>query len=604
MAGNAQPELVIGVDFGMSQTGVAYCTAPWTNPSTFQSWTTIASELFNKAPSRLAYDHGTANIKSWGFFADVADKTVDIKEYFKLHLDPEYGEWKLLSHQDARRYYLDYMRCVHDHIARYFQTRYAQWATMRVEWNFSVPTTWKHAGMVRDLLEILKLAGFGRDGPYHSSVVTLTEAEAAAVCVAKQMLKRDDVILVCDAGGGTTDVNIMKVKSEMGETLRLEQLLQVEGREVGSALIDIKVQQHLASRLALVPEILHPPETAERMMLGRFERFKCSFGSPGMTAPKLFLPVVGLPAGLDYPQAGIRDSHMEIDQDTIQHLFDEQVDGLLELIEEQLHALKRNRPGEQVSYLIMSGGLSASEYIQRRVKTHFESGAGAEIPNIRGLRMLLAENLQLAVVQGLVSYRAQEISKGRPPIEQRCAPVSYGVVVNQKYSQQRHFGQRVVRDKRDGQRWAVDQIEWLIRKGDKVTDNGLEKMFKAKLSPAQYRKPWQAQFVVSTRPIDALPQSMAEKDHVRTLCTVTVDLKLVDRHVRNKHWWNFGERYELAHFRLRLIPGSFDLKFRLLSGGRLVNSEDDQVKVDWSGGGSHRQSTTSNDDLDQWHTMS
>ncbi|KIW32228.1 uncharacterized protein PV07_03788 [Cladophialophora immunda] len=602
MASSQQPELVIGVDFGMSQTGVAYCTAPWTNPVTFQSWTTIAAELFNKAPSRLAYNHGTANIKSWGFFVDVADRATDIKEYFKLHLDPEYGEWKHLSHQDARRFYLDYMRCVHDHIARYFQSRYPQWATMRVEWNFSVPTTWKHAGMVRELLAILKLAGFGRDGQYHSSVVTLTEAEAAAVCVAKQMLKRDDVILVCDAGGGTTDVNIMKVKSEIGEALKLEQLLQVEGREVGSALIDIKVQQHLAKRLDQVRDILQPAETAEKMMLGRFERFKCSFGSPGMTAPKLYLPVTGLPTGLDYPQAGIRDSHMEIDQDTIQHLFDEQVDGLIELIEEQLKSLKRTRPGEQVSYLIMSGGLSASEYIQSRIKTHFESGAGAEIPNVRGLRMLLAENLQLAVVQGLVSYRAQEIGQDCTPIVQRCAPVSYGVVVNQKYSQQRHFGQRVVRDKRDGKKWAVDQIEWLIRKGDKITDNGIEKIFKAKLSPAQYRKPWKAQFVVSTRPADALPKSMAERDHVRTLCTVSVNLHLVERLVRNKHWWNFGERYELAHFRVKLIPGHADLKFRLISGGRLVNSEDDQVKVDWSSG-SHRQSTTSNDDLDQWHTL-
>jgi hypothetical protein len=156
---------------------------------TFQNWTTIASELFNKTPSRLAYTHGTGNIKSWGFYVEIGDNTTDIKEYFKLHLDPEYGEWKYLSHQDARRFYRDYMTCLHSHIAGYFQSRYPQWATMRVEWNFSVPTTWKHAGMVRDLLAILKLSGFGRDGQYHSCVVTLTEAEAAAVSAAKQMLK-------------------------------------------------------------------------------------------------------------------------------------------------------------------------------------------------------------------------------------------------------------------------------------------------------------------------------------------------------------------------------------------------------------------------------
>jgi hypothetical protein len=53
------------------------------------------------------------------------------------------------------------------------------------------------------------------------------------------------VILVCDAGGGTTvrkysqslkillmsdkDVNIMKIRSNVGEALRVEQLIEVEG---------------------------------------------------------------------------------------------------------------------------------------------------------------------------------------------------------------------------------------------------------------------------------------------------------------------------------------------------------------------------------------
>lgn len=71
---------------------------------------------------------------------------------------------------------------------------------------------------------------------------------------------------------------------------------------------------------------------------------------------------------------------------------------------------------------------------------------------------------QLAVVQGLVRYRAQQIGKNITPIIQRCAPVSYGVVVNQKYNPKLHLGQKVIRDPRDKKRWAIDQIEWLIHK--------------------------------------------------------------------------------------------------------------------------------------------
>lgn len=66
--------------------------------------------------------------------------------------------------------------------------------------------------------------------------------------------------------------------------------------------------------------------------------------------------------------------------------------------------------------------------------------------------------------KGLVSHRAQQIERGVTAITSPCASVSYGVVVNQIYKQEDHFRQKVMRDKRDKKIWAVDQIEWLIRK--------------------------------------------------------------------------------------------------------------------------------------------
>jgi hypothetical protein len=129
------------------------------------------------------------------------------------------------------------------------------------------------------------------------------------------------------------------------------------------------------------------------MMIGQFERFKCGFGAPGLTAPSLFLLVPGLPPGSDYSGPGIVDSRIEIEQETIKQLFDHQATGMIKLVEEQLQRLRRKRPGERVSYLILSGGLSASEYIQNRLTSHFMTGQGAGIPNAPGMRILLAENL-------------------------------------------------------------------------------------------------------------------------------------------------------------------------------------------------------------------
>jgi hypothetical protein len=143
--------------------------------------------LFNKTPSRLAYARGTSNVKSWGVFVEVGESSTELREYFKLHLDPDYHEFRdNIPQEDAVRYYRDYLSCVHGHIARFFQKTSPRWTEMRVEWDFSVPTTWKNAGMIRELTSIMREAGFGRDGPHHSCMVTLTEAEAAAVSAARQ----------------------------------------------------------------------------------------------------------------------------------------------------------------------------------------------------------------------------------------------------------------------------------------------------------------------------------------------------------------------------------------------------------------------------------
>jgi hypothetical protein len=62
-----------------------------------------------------------------------------------------------------------------------------------------------------------------------------------------------------------------------------------------------------------------------------------------------------------------------------------------------------------------------------------------------------------------VLQRAQEIAVGVTPIRERCARVSYGLVVNQPYNPEHHMGERVVKDPRDRKRWAVGQVDWLIR---------------------------------------------------------------------------------------------------------------------------------------------
>jgi hypothetical protein len=160
------------------------------SPKTFQLWGAHAGEIANKVPSRVAYDRRTGELKAWGFQCEPDDLTADLREYFKLYLDPGYrDEFQDLTNADAKHFYHDYLRCIHDHLAHYFVSTFPQWTAQTVEWVFSVPTTWYDPGIIHSLDVLIKSAGFGRDGASHTCRITLTEAEAAAICVARQYLE-------------------------------------------------------------------------------------------------------------------------------------------------------------------------------------------------------------------------------------------------------------------------------------------------------------------------------------------------------------------------------------------------------------------------------
>lgn len=114
-------------------------------------------------------------------------------------------------------------------------------------------------------------------------------------------------------------------------------------------------------------------------------------------------------------------------------------------------------------YIILSGGLGSSPYVQDRLRWHFDEQNTMNIPAAIGLKILAAEEPQLAVVHGLVLDRAQQVSQTLDPITSRFARVSYGIVVNQRYDPKIHEGVTPTKDPRDGKKWVVDRVEWLIR---------------------------------------------------------------------------------------------------------------------------------------------
>lgn len=164
--------------------------------------------------------------------------------------------------------------------------------------------------------------------------------------------------------------------------------------------------------------------------------------------------------------------------------------------------------GTQKQYIVLSGGLGSSTYVRDRLQQQFMSFPH---PNASRVTILPCQDPQLVVVRGLLLDRQQNMDSGSISVlASRIARASYGVIVREVYSPALHFNEEVVTDSMDGKsRWAINQIEWLIKKGDVVNPNTpLTKMMQIRIPAQDTTRAWNSEFVVSHNEPGFLPRSL------------------------------------------------------------------------------------------------
>ncbi|PGH23948.1 hypothetical protein AJ80_02010 [Polytolypa hystricis UAMH7299] len=582
------PDIVVGIDFGMTFTGAAYSFTPrWSHLKTIQRWPgTLPSELANKAPTCVEYRPDCMEIKGWGFLCNPEEEASDIKEFFKLHLSPHYQEDYpgAPSRREAQRWFRDYIREIYKHVVATLSNTFPLFPSRRVEFIFSVPTTWKDPRMIEEVRGLIDEA-IHSDSPNHRAVIGLTEAEAAAVYACKQLYQKDDVILICDAGGGTTDVNVLKLVSSPGAPIRLQQLNNVEGRPIGSVFIDKSIHHLICQRLERIRHCLgRPPnEIAWKMISGRFQRFKCSFGEDAIsTLPSLKLDVPTLGRGSSFPEAEIYNGQMSIAREEIQRCFDDKIDDMCDFIDVQLDRMHLMHPFEHMSYLVLSGGFGSSAYVRQRLCARYSSETAVKKPNAESIQVITADEPYLAVVHGLVMNRAQQLERGVVYLGSRCCRVSYGIICSVPYNAQRHLGEPVKIDSRDKKTYAINQIDWIVKQGEPIPPTGLSRPFGIKVEPGQINDPWKVHVVMSTLPARELPQSMTH-DGAKSVCILSVYTEGVEKKLKNRHWYNSDPAYWMVKFNVKVVVGPADLKFELWSENKQIrSSKHEPIAVAWT----------------------
>jgi hypothetical protein len=240
------------------------------------------------------------------------------------------------------------------------------------------------------------------------------------------------------------------------------------------------------------------------------------------------------------------------------------------------------------SYLVLSGGLGSSPYVRQKMKERYGAGgtvdASAPPINARGMRVLLSDTPQLAVVHGLVRARIQRAKRGVNVFSKKVSPISVGVLCRRKYNEKEHQGEDVALDPFDKKRWAERQIEWIIKRGDVVDANqGLEHKYRHKVEMGREHEPPRLKVVTSTSSARRdLPKSLPKTqtgDGV-SVCDIVALLDRTSLRRKNHRWYHLRKEYNLAEFSVRLKVGA-GLKFEILNKDGRCAHEHEEIPVRW-----------------------
>ncbi|KLP12766.1 uncharacterized protein LW94_10920 [Fusarium fujikuroi] len=233
-------DLVVGIDVGMSGTGVAYRRKGYAKVTTL-GWGNDMKDP--KTPTRVFYNvhHQPPKLVGWGM--EVPNDSVDhpqLKEWFKVDLGAVNAD-----RVEVKRIYKDFLTSLFRELSTQRFTPALlggkQFEETRVLFLFSVPALWDPA-VVHDFTQLVRESGFEKEG-LRSVRVTMTEPQAVAayeICVPNPsyQLKNGQNVLIVDAGGGTTDFCLLKMDGSYEKPPQAMELAPPAACATGSTYID------------------------------------------------------------------------------------------------------------------------------------------------------------------------------------------------------------------------------------------------------------------------------------------------------------------------------------------------------------------------------
>ncbi|KAL2882482.1 hypothetical protein SGCOL_002222 [Colletotrichum sp. CLE4] len=550
--------LIVGVDFGTTFSGVAavYTSTP-DDVEIIKTWPGGNGITSDKVPTEISYDFpanaaaGTDPTVKWGFqFKPEEARLRCIKLFLDRSQKLPFYVSPLDTAAQLKRYnknvldaVSDYLTQVYKHTMDTLTRRYGEsfMQSTKVDFVLTCPAVWSDAAK-NTTLQAAERAGMG----LKSEIQMISEPEAAAVYTLKAIqpnhLNAGDNFIVCDAGGGTVDLIAYKIISL--KPLKVEESAVGTGGLCGSAFLNYRFEEHVRNKLghSRFDEMKVKKNKTWQMGLRYFEEFvKRNFNEE--EHQEVNVPFPGLP---DDEEAGLDCGFMVMSSDEIKEIFAPVVKEVCDLVQGQVTGIRSK--GGVVSGIVLVGGFGQSDYLYRKLKTHFTSAAPppyTERPT-HGSVTALQETSSIEVMQPVYAWTAVVRGAVLRGLEgnmviSRKARYHYGTSYATVYDEEKHsVSERYWSPL--WERWMVsDRMQWHIAKSLLVTDDLIA--CEADEPPAAYTR---------------------DLIHV---CTLTTDLNAVPRSLFTRLTTTRGVEFDNLDFTLEMIVDSAGLGFELKVDG-------------------------------------
>ncbi|GKT52234.1 uncharacterized protein ColSpa_12415 [Colletotrichum spaethianum] len=528
------PDVIVGIDVGMCFTKVAYTIRQDDSfgvIKAIQNWPKMGGEEdeANYVPTLLGYEKGHDIMQDApqfvGFPRKEDKKNPDLKfyEWFKKDFPANLSSkdrdpppfWPRISddtetHVLYRTFLAELYASIESVLSPMLQRIGMDWNHAQIEFIFSVPATWNRPnetlGMVADsLMMVAKEARF--EGEKRVVKIGMTEPEAAAAFalathedLVQGNVQSGKTILIVDAGGGTTDLCLLKMEQSQGKQFEMDPLSAPMGEDLGATHIDRGFEDLAVKKLtclhdeAKIQKVWNFKEMARKMRDSpEFENFKGLLNLDKARSDQFFTVPLPQSCANDMPQHtqvyGVVNASMKFKWSELATIFDtviqdrqvvrkgrpETLPGLNKLIQRARDELRYrgnnhggsrspNNDPDDVSVILMSGGLGRSEYITQRITEYlsYQEDTLGPVPEVR----IIGEP-QLCVCKGLLKNRLYTIFR-----TQRCNG-NYGILEYKPYKKfyPTHFiANQANHVKKIGGSRYKEEVKWLIQKSRKTQE--------------------------------------------------------------------------------------------------------------------------------------